>query len=252
MRLLHEGFAALHIIDDDQKRIVLDPREPVDAGVVLLSGGPWAERFAAVDAMIAKRPVFVTSSDVAEWLRSLDASLDVRQPPCTIGGLTIDAVAYTALEPAGGGLDKVRAAIRRPRWASDRLAARRRLPDAAPLAWRLQVPHGHDLVHLGLALHNETPASFLDAVRPWVQTAENVLATYPHGEADAFVRHVRSLRPRRTLITDQTNDLRRAAGLPVDLLTPTRDVLVGDDLEVHVFVSGTSFRFEPDDTVKRW
>jgi hypothetical protein len=46
--------------------------------------------------------------------------------------------------------------------------------------------------------------------------------------------------------------VRRAAGLPTALITPTRDVLVARNLETHPFVSGTSVRFEVDDTIKRW
>ena len=79
-----------------------------------------------------------------------------------------------------------------------------------------------------------------------------VLASFPTGEEEAFIEHIVALSPPRLLLMDQTNDLRRAAGLPAQLLTPIRDRLMQQDIDTHVFVAATSYRFEPDDTVKRW
>jgi hypothetical protein len=92
----------------------------------------------------------------------------------------------------------------------------------------------------------ESDGQFLSAYPPWLSSS------YPHGQGKNFIEHMVQLSPQRVLIIDQTNDLRKAAGLPVALHTPIRDVLVAHEIETHVFVSGTSFRFEKDDTVKRW
>lgn len=253
MRFIHDGFAALRIRDDEDRVLALDPWEEQECDVIALSGGPWAERYAGLDALLTsdKRPEVVAPEPLAGWLEQA-YGVSVHIPPCSVSGFSFVALPYTPCEPSGGGVDRVRAALRRPRWAVDRLTARRRLPEAPPHAWRIELRHGHRFAHLGLALHSDTPSAWIARARTeLLAEVDNVLAGYSHGESAAFIRHIVSLMPARLLITDQVADLRRAAGLPVQLITPTRDELVRSDCESHVFVSGTAMRFEQDDTVKR-
>jgi hypothetical protein len=242
--LVHDGFATLRIITDTSSVVVFDPHDEVEADAVVLSGGPWAERWSGLTRVPSGVPVVAP--------RGASADRPMHAPPATVGGVALEALAYAPYEYEGGQLDRVRAALRHPRFATDRIRARRGVPDVAPHAYRISVPNGHTLVHLGLALHRGTTAAWLDSVRPWVEAADNVIAGYPHGEGEAAVRHLVNLAPKRVLFMDQVNDLRRAAGLDVQLLTPHRDALMDQGVETHVFVSGVSLRFEEDDTVKRW
>jgi hypothetical protein len=253
MRILHDGFSALRLIDDHGRFVLIDPNDDAAfadvngtvAAAVVVTGGPWAERYAGA-ALLADRTTLVADAAVIEALGGRGAP-----PPATVDGFSFEALAYTPAEPRSGGRDRVAAAVLNPRWALGRLAARNKLPDAPPVALRIGVADGHELVHLGLSLHRDTPPEWIAEVAPWCE-GRTVVAGYPHGDGEVFVAHVLALKPRRLLLCDQSNDVRRAAGLPTELVTPVRDVLVARGLETHPFVSGTSVRFERDDTIKRW
>jgi hypothetical protein len=260
VRILHDGYAALRLYDDEERFLLVDPFETrywhdvkgADAEAVVLTGGPWAERYDGVLALVkeGRRPRVVAPAPILDWLGKHGA-IEGLTAPCTVAGTTIEMVPYDPFEPVTGRRDRVRAALGRPRWALDRFVAARDLPDAPPHLLRMVVPNGHTIAHLGVALHRNTDPAVLSEVRRLSEGAV-VVAGYAHGEQDAFVEHITALAPRRLLLCDQTNDVRRAAGLPTALITPTRDVLVARNLETHPFVSGTSVRFEVDDTIKRW
>jgi hypothetical protein len=260
VRILHDGFAALRMYDDDERFFLVDPFDTThwhdvkgaDAEAVILTGGPWAERYDGVLALVreGRKPRVVAPAAILDWLGQHGAIEGV-PAPCEISGTRIELVPYTPIDPVTGRRDRVRAAIGNPRWALSRAAARRDLPDVPPHMARFGVPHGHTIAHLGVALHRDTDPGVLAEARRLSEGAI-VLSGYPHAESEAFVEHITTLAPRKLVLCDQTNDLRRAAGLPTELITPTRDVLVGRGVETHPFVSGTSVRFEKDDTIKRW
>lgn len=245
MRLIHDGFAALRILDDRDRILLVDPSDAKNATDVrgrkaawlCLTGGPWPERYRAADAVTRLGPVLCGPPDAGravggDWAwRALD-------------GMTIEAVPY--VPPDQAPERGLRARFKR-RLGSEPDAAF----DVAPHALRLGVADGHQLVHLGLALHAGTSPAFLEQIRPWIEGA-TLLAGFGYGHGEPFLEHVTALRPRRVLLMDQTSDRRREQGLPVELVTPVRDVLVSRGIETHPFVSGTSHRFEPDDTIKRW
>lgn len=260
VRILHDGFSALRFVDDDERFFLVDPADDAryddvrgdHAVAIVLSGGPWAERYggAVQLARAGRRPTVIASRPVLDWLAN-HGEIVAHEPPATFPGAAVEAMPYAPYEPKRGTRDRLRAAIRRPKFALGRLQRRFELPDTPPLAWRLRVAHDHVIVHLGLGLHPGADAGFLDRARAWCDGAV-VIAGYPHGEGAAFIEHIRALRPKRLLLMDQTNDVRRQAGLDTELVTPVRDALVGLGIDTHPYVSGVSVRFEQDDTIKRW
>ncbi len=245
MRLVHDGYAALRILDDRDRILLVDPsevRHATDvrgrrAAWVCLTGGPWPERYLAAKEVIGLGPVVAGPPPLSG---TFGRALDWRG----VDGVTVEAQAYTP--PAEPTVTGVRARLRR-RWST-----RSEAPiEAPPHVLRLEIAEGHRLVHLGLSLHADTPSAFLDRVQPWMENA-TVIAGFAHGHSEPFLEALTRLRPRRVLLMDQIADKRRELGLPVELVTPVRDVLVSRGIETHPFVSGTSHRFERDDTVKRW
>jgi hypothetical protein len=245
LRLIHDGYAALRILDDRERILLIDPVDAKNATDVrgrkvswlCLTGGPWAERYRAAEAVIALGPVVAGPPALSKQL-----GVDVGWRG--IEGLTIEALPYVPPEdtPERG----LRARVRR-RLGSETESGF----DVPPHVLRLEIADGHPFVHLGLSLHAGTPPSFIEEVRPWIPGA-TVIAGFGFGHGEPFLEWITALRPGRVLLTDQTSDQRRADGKGVELVTPVRDVLVSRGIETHPFVSGTSHRFERDDTVKRW
>jgi len=253
LRLTHDGFAALRIEDDNGRMLFVDPHEPSDFDYVALTGGPWAERFAGVGQHTESHghASLLGPEETVGWVRQRP-QLQPAAYPGQLGDFGIQALPYTPLESTHANVDKLRAALRNPVWASQRVVSKRGLPFCEPVALRIDVPQDHAIALLGLALHSHTPSRWIARARQLLEGVELVLASFPTGEEEAFIEHIVALSPPRLLLMDQTNDLRRAAGLPAQLLTPIRDRLMQQDIDTHVFVAATSYRFEPDDTVKRW
>jgi L-ascorbate metabolism protein UlaG (beta-lactamase superfamily) len=262
MRILHEGHSALRIVDDEERVLLVDPYESKDAftdargaraHAVLLSGGPWVERYRGVVEMAKarRRPRVVASRPVLDWVAT-QGGIEAVEADCEVTGTFVEALPYEIAEPERGTRDKLRAALTSPKFAAERFRGRRGLPETQPFAWRWKIPNNHLVVHLGLSLHDHTSAAWLEQCRVWCEGATAVVAGYPIGQSEAFIAHIMALKPRRVLIMDQTNDLRRDAGLPAEIITPVRDTLVARGVEAHPLVSGVSLRFDKDDTIKRW
>lgn len=259
MRILHDGHAGLRFIDDEERFYLVDPFDASfwadvkgrTASGIFLSGGPWVDRLTGARAILASgaRPVVVAEPSLAGWLGDVEAH-DPDQG--RVAGIGYLSWAYEPpVETTRGVGDKLRAAVRNPRWALGRLGARRAVPVSKPRCWRFDVDHGHRIVHLGLALHAGTSDAFVADAAARCEGAV-VIAGYLPGDADAFVRQVLAIRPARLLLIDVVNDLRRDAGLPIEIVTPTRDRILEEGIDAHPFVSGVSVRFEKDDTIKRW
>ena len=240
MRLTHEGFSTLKLVDDDGTTLVIDPHAPIDADLVACSGGPWSERYMGFDGSQS----LVAGPDLADVLGG-------KSTPCEVAGIAFRSANYEPLPGRADALAKARAALKSPAWAASRLRARMKTPDAPPVAWRIAVPN-HTIAHLGLSLHRHTTSKVIAHIRALIEGVDLVLAGYPSGEEDAFVEQILSLSPKRLVLFDQVNDLRRTAKLPVETITPTRDRLMELGVETYVLVSGVSMRFEKDDTVKAW
>lgn len=259
MRILHDGHAGLRFIDDDERFYLVDPYDTSGwadvkghtARGIWLSGGPWADRLTGTRAILASgaKPVVVAEPSLAGWLGDVEA----RDPDeGRIDGIAYTSWAYEApVETTRGVGDKLRAALRNPRWALGRLGARRAAPVSKPRCWRFDIDVGHRIVHLGLALHRATSDAFVADAAARCHGAV-VIAGYLPGDDDAFVQQVLAIQPARLLLMDVVNDLRRDAGLPIEIVTPTRDRILEAAIDAHPFVSGVSVRFEKDDTVKRW
>lgn len=259
MRILHDGHAGLRFIDDEERFYLLDPYDASGfadvkgrtARGVWLSGGPWVDRLTGARAILATgaRPIVVAEPSLAGWL----GDTETRDPDQgQIDGLAWTSWTYEPPEESRRGIgDKVRAALRNPRWALGRLGARRAVPVSKPRAWRFEVHNGHHIVQLGLALHARTPDAFVADAAERCRGAV-LVAGYLPGDAEAFVRQIEAIRPSRLLLMDFVNDLRRDAGLPIEIVTPTRDRILDLGIDAHPFVSGVSVRFEEDDTIKRW
>lgn len=261
LRILHEGFAGLRIVDDHDRFVLVDPHDDAGwtdpkgrhAAAIVLSGGPWAERYAGAAAIAgdARRPWVIGAPAALDWLAKA-GEITPKATPATVERFEVSATAYAPRQPRGARRDRVAAALKRPRWAARRWMARAGLPDAPPAMLRLRVADDHDFAHLGLALHGDQGSAFVAKARAFCEGADFVLAALPRGDEDAFVAQVLAIAPPRLVLIDQTGDVRRAAGLSGDLLTPVRDRLVAEGLETHVLVAGTSIRFEQDDTIKAW
>ena len=132
----------------------------------------------------------------------------------------------------------------RPDRAALRLLRRRGYPKAEPSVFQLTLPDGSRLAYLGLALHDGTPADWLEqAVTDWGQSEWLVVGVdYGHGES--VLRYLGRFGARHVLFTDLICELRQALGLPIELLTPFRDRAVANGLEADVFVSGAGLRYE--------
>ena len=131
-----------------------------------------------------------------------------------------------------------------PAKAMRQLAGQIRLPESPPQIVEILFEDGSRLLHLDLSLHRETPSEWLDQVVSQFAEPEWLLVGQPMGEADALLQLLPRFKPRRVLVAELLNTERRRLGLPVELVTLTRDRLLSAGLEAHVFAPQASYRFE--------
>ncbi len=241
MRIEHLGHAGLRLVDDEGSGLLLDPFEaPGSSEPVLLTGGPWAERWRGA---LLGGLVRVAAPDGA-WRGGLTY-------PCMVGEVRVRALSYDA-PPVRSQAHRARALLRHPRTAWRHRSLKGRMPGGGPVALRLELPHDRVVVHLGLALHQETSSGWLASARLLCEGAELVLAGPAPGQQRAFERLAVQLAPRRLLVTDQVNDLRRELAMPVQGITLLRDRLQSRGVDAYVLVAGIRMRFEEDLTLHQW
>lgn len=241
MRIEHLGHAGLRLVDDDGSGLLLDPYDVPDSGEpVLLTGGPWAERWRGA---LLGGLVRVAAPDGA-WRGGLTY-------PAMVGEARVRALPYEA-PTVRTQLDRARALLRHPRTSWRHRGLKGRMPSAGPVALRLELPQDRVVVYLGLALHGGASSGWLASARLLCEGAELVIAGPAPGEHEPFEELAVQLGPRRLLVTDQVNDLRRDLDLPTRGITLLRDRLEARGVDAHVLVAGIRMRFEADLTVHQW
>lgn len=208
--------------------------EPPAAEDIVVVTGPTRVRgiLAALDAGV--RPTVVAPEPVFDWLVRHGVN-DGGPVPRSIDGVGFDAMNYA---PAHARVtDRLRGAMRR-------LRERERPPACEPQILELTFPDHLRLVHLDLSLHAGVDEAWVTRAAARFGNPDLLLLGLPHGEGSAVLRLLPRFGPNRVLLAEMTNDERREAGLPTELVTPTRDELVRHGLDVHVFATQASFRFE--------
>lgn len=240
LRILHQGTAELRI-EKKGRWILIDPLErPTTDNIVVLTGatadrvkGTWEAAKAGV------KPTVVASEPVLEWLKEA-GPVEGLVAPQELDGVRFESLAYTG--PRGASVGEF---LRMgPATAVRQLTSRARLPSAASQILCLQFEDGSRMLHLDLSLHRDTPSDWLEQAISRFRGADWVIAGCPHGEADAVVQLLPRFAPKKVLLTELVNTERKRLGLATELVTPTRDRLLGIGLETHVFAPHASYRFE--------
>lgn len=241
LRILHSGNASLRI-ERKGRWILVDPVErPTTDNIVVLTN-PGADRvkgtWEATKAGV--KPTVIASEGILTWLREA-GNIEGSPPPQSIDGVQVTATAYSPQRTSSSVGDLLRMG---PATAVRQLAGRSRLPTADPQVTCLTFEDQSRMLHLDLSLHRETPESWLEAAIAAYGGADWVICGVPHGEADAVVRMLPAFKPKKILLTEMVNTERKRLGMPIELVTPTRDRLLHAGLETHVFAPHASYRFE--------
>lgn len=243
LRLSHHGRAEIRL-ERKGRPFVFDPvNRPGPDDVVLLTG-PAADRLrGTLEAVRAGvRPTVIASPPILDAL-AREGKIEAVHAPTTFDGVNVQVLGYPAcpsrtvdamrLPLAAGPLSALRA-----------MSERVRQVEAEPQVVQLTFPDGSRLLHLNLALHRDTPAEWVEQAREHFAGAEWLIVGAPHGEREAVLRFIPRFSPRRVLVAELVNTERKELGLPIELVTPLRDQLVGLGLEAHVFAPHSGYRFE--------
>lgn len=243
LRLSHNGRAEIRL-ERKGRRIVFDPVDrPTPDDIVVLTG-PAADRLRGVTEAVRAgvKPTVVAPTSLLELL-SKEGRLEGHSTPVELDGVRFVSLGYVPapsrpsdalrLPLAAGPLSALRA-----------ISERVRQPGAEPHVYQLTFPDGARLVHLDLSLHRETTAEWVEQVREQVAGPDWLIVGCPHGEREGVLRWLPRFSPVRTLVAELVNTERKELGLPIELVTPLRDQLVGLGLEVHVFAPLSGYRFE--------
>jgi len=253
LRLVHEGGQGLRL-ERRGPLVLFDPVTPPSSGDIVVLTGARPEQVGATQRAIAggARPRVVAPVQAHDWLRAAGLPTDRALVQLTdTDGLEIQQ--WACPESPGPRTEDAPAALfgalLRPRGALRRALQRRKAPAFSPPAFspqvtRVTLPDGGRIVHLGLALRTSTPAGWLEPLLPQLRGAEWLLLGSDVGQQDSVFHHAASFQAHHLLLVDLVGDARRAAGLPVELLTPLADRLCASGQDAYVLPSGVSYRFE--------
>lgn len=226
--------------------IVFDPVEVREGDVVVLtSSSPDRVRATAEAVKLGRKPTVVASDEVYEWLAGL-GTLDGGAAPREIDGVRFSSMRYTPPSAVRPMPQRVMAHVGalKPVATLRHLRERASLPASQPHIWELGFPDRSRLLHLDIALHSGQDDDWVERAAAAYSSPDWLVLGSGFGEGDAMVRWLGQFSPRHVLLADLVSGERRALGLPTELLTPLRDRLVTAGLEVHVFATQTSYRFE--------
>lgn len=246
IRIEHGERAELRIVRDG-RTIVIDPEQPIEPGDVVVLTGPGPDRIRATAAAVreGKCPTVVASEDILVWLQAI-GPIDANTAPCTIDGVAFAAMPYTPppfVRPPAREMVGALGALK-PTAALRALRERSKLPTGAPFVWQLTLPDGGRLLHLDLALHRNTEASWVEKAVAAFGKPEWLILGSQYGETDGVVQWLGHFEGKRVMVAELVNGERRALGLPIELVTPLRDRLCEAGTHAHVFATQTSFRYE--------
>jgi len=248
LRIEHEGQMSLRL-DRRGRCVRVDPKNAPDTDDIVVLTGVWPEHLDGTRAAVAqgRRPTVVAPAPVLDWLRkSGELSADSHPEGVELDGVRIELREFVPIPYATPkeALYKVQSAVLRPDRAAFRLLQRRGYPKSSPVAFQLTLRDGGRLAYMGLALHDGTPADWLDRVVADWGGAEWVVVGVDHGHGNAILDILPRMSARHVLFTDLLSELRQKLGLPTELLTPIRDRAVASGMEADVFVSGAGLRYE--------
>lgn len=245
LRLTHPDRAELRL-EWKGRPIVIDPVDVLPGDLVLLTSAS-PDRIRGTAAAVAKgdRPDVVADPAVLEWLKRQGPLGAASASDGVVAGVTFRSVPYTPVPETRPVSYFLKASIGalRPRATLGGIRERASLPEAQPRVWELTLPDVGRLLHLDLALHRQTPAAWLDAMKDF-HDADWVIVGSAWGENDGVSNHIRAFKPKQLLITELINGERRARGLPCEGVTILRDRLHEVGESAHVFATQASYRFE--------
>ncbi len=261
LRLEHEGFASIRL-ERKGRTVRFDPVTPDepwaalgetpcalpigDEDIVILTFAEQERLVATAHALRdGRRPLVIAPAAVLEWLGQF-GDVEGNSGPLTVDGVRIETTAYTPIAYAEGKeiAYKALSAIADPRRAARRLLNRVRLPKAGPVVVSLTLPGGRRFVHLNLSLHAGNDGAWLEEAVERFGGADWLLVGVDHGYEAAFMERIARFTPKKLLFTDLVSDVRRSMGMPTGVLTPLADQLLEQGIDVLVFATRSSFRFE--------
>lgn len=230
--MLHPAGAELRL-ERPGRPIVFDPVEAPTADDIVVVTGP-TRAHATVDALKAGlKLTVITTEPIFSWLSSF-GSVEGGPAPRRIDGVAFDDMPYT---PPARTAERIRDVVRR-------LRDRSRGPAGEPHIFALTFPDGTRLLHLDLALHGAVEEEWIQRAAARFGNADWTVLGLPHGETAALATWLPRFGPNRVLLMEMLNDERRELGLATELVTPARDHLNTMGLDVHVFATQASYRFE--------
>lgn len=260
LRLEHEGGASIRV-ERDGRWLRFDPIA-ADQTWVALGDMPYASALTADQIVVLTfpeherlvatahavrdglNPTVVASEGILEWLSGFGA-LTGHTAPLELDGLRFETLEFEPI-PYAEGTEiawKAWSALSRPGPSLSRLKNRLRLPRCAPSVFSLTLG-GRRLVHLNMALHNNTSEAWMEQAISRFGGADWLLTGVDYGHERGFMERVARLGARQVLVTDLVSDVRRDMGMPTTVLTLLVDELREQGLDAYVFASRSSFRFE--------
>jgi len=113
-----------------------------------------------------------------------------------------------------------------------------------PRVVELELPDGGRLVHIGCALHSETPRDWIEQTAEQFGGSDWLIACIPYGEGQAFLEYLPLFNAQIVLVTDLINEGREQRKLPTELMTPIVDKLQDQGIAAYPFPPQSSQRFE--------
>lgn len=245
LKLVHEGGRCIRL-ERKGRFFVFEPGGASDEVGILLGGD--SERVSGLVSMAQDgRGEVVLSDEVADELPPLNG-ITVHRFPTTVDGVAFESMNYSPLlQPdRSSGILRMRRAIKSPRKAAKRWRDNGGRTASSPLTSVVQLtfPDGSRLLHLDLSLHQETSDQWVQEAQGRFRGADWLICGVEYGQDEAVLTHLKGFEPKLVMLTDLVNEQRQAQGLPVNLLTPTVDALIGKGLSAHPFPPKSSFRFE--------
>jgi len=244
LRISHEGRAGVRL-ERPGRHFCINPSNPLQPGEISVITWQWPEHLRATAEAVRSglRPTVIAPRPVLDWLATQG---EFERAGDVIDGVEVVLVPYQPIPPLTliEAVYKARAAATNPRRVLSRLRQKRGLPHCEPQVAIFSFSDGKKLVHLNLALHANTPESWLSEHHEKLSGAEWLLVGMDHGEEAAVLARIGAFCPNLVLFTDLIGETRRWLGMPTTLLTPTVDRAVTQGLNAHAFVSQASFRFE--------
>lgn len=230
--MLHPAGAELRL-ERAGRSVVFDPVEPPGMDDIVVVTGPARAQGTVAALKAGTKLTVVTTEPIFSWLSGL-GTVEGGPAPRRVDGVSFDDLPYT---PGPRVPERLRDVVRR-------LRDRTRGPSGDPHVFALTFPDGTRLLHLDLALHRGVDEAWVQRASARFGNADWTVLGLPPGDTAALATWLPRFGPNRVLLMEMLNDERRELGLPTELVTPARDHLNALGLDVHVFATQASYRFE--------